>query len=238
MRPHKRTHGRRPGVLAVYLSSLSFLALLCFAAIGTTTVAMPEARAAKKTSSKVRTDPRELQAREAFAASRYSEALDLYAKLFAEKLHPTYLRNIGRCHQNMGNPEEAILSFRDYLRKAPKLSASERQEVEGFIREMEELQEQQRQEKERQQAAQATVVTPPPPTGGPLAGTGTPQPKPQPAGVDLQPKPPQSQPEPKPIYKRAWFWVATGVVVTGAVVGGLWAGGVFDSKCRSGYDCQ
>src|SRR5262245_18844882 len=83
-------------------------------------------------------DRRELQAREAFAAGRYQEALDIYAKLYAEKLHPNYLRNIGRCYQDMGQPERAISSFRDYLRKA-RVSADERKEIEGFISEMEEL---------------------------------------------------------------------------------------------------
>jgi tetratricopeptide (TPR) repeat protein len=230
----RRTTGRRPCALAAYLT---LPALLAFLAVGT--AALPEAHAAKKESSKVRTDPRELQAREAFAASRYREALDLYAKLFAEKLHPTYLRNIGRCHQNMGNAEEAILSFRDYLRKAPDLPASERQEVEGFIREMEALQEKQRQEQARPPEKPGTVVTPPPPTGGPPTGGAMLEPKPQPAGVNLQATQPSSQPESKPVYKRAWFWVTTGVVVAAAVVGGLWAGGVFDgSKCRSGYDCK
>jgi tetratricopeptide (TPR) repeat protein len=225
------TYGRRPRALAVCLNFTAVLALLAVS----TKVALPEAHAAKKESSKARTDPRELQAREAFAASRYREALDLYAKLFAEKLHPTYLRNIGRCHQNMGNADEAILSFRDYLRKAPDLPASERQEVEGFIREMEALQQKQREEQARASDTQTTVVTPPPPV--PAGGT-TLEPKPQPAGVNLQADQPP-QPESKPVYKRAWFWVATGVVVAAAVAGGLWAGGVFDgSKCRAGYDCK
>ncbi|HEY5453653.1 MAG TPA: hypothetical protein VIQ54_33095, partial [Polyangia bacterium] len=33
-------------------------------------------------------DQRELKAREAFAAQRYQDALDLFAKLYAETLHP------------------------------------------------------------------------------------------------------------------------------------------------------
>jgi hypothetical protein len=50
-------------------------------------------------------DKREIKAREAFAQGHYEEALDLFAKLYAEKLHPTYLRNIGRCYQNLKMPE-------------------------------------------------------------------------------------------------------------------------------------
>jgi hypothetical protein len=231
----RRASGWRP--LAVYLT------LLCFAVTAATAVAVPEARAAKSekkpAAGKPHIDSRELQAREAFAAGRYRESLDLYAKLYAEKLHPTFLRNIGRCHQHMGNPEEAILSFRDYLRKASDLSANERQEVEGFIREMEALKDKQKQE----QARQASTAAPLPPAGGQPAGTGAGEPKPKPAGADFQfNNNPQPQPAPTPVYKRGWFWAVTGVtcvVVAAAVVGGLWAGGVFKSNnCRTGYVCQ
>ena len=68
----------------------------------------------------------EMSARESFAAGRYGEALALFAKLYAETLHPVYLRNIGRCHQKMRDPDQAIDSFRDYLTKAKKLPADER----------------------------------------------------------------------------------------------------------------
>jgi len=84
-------------------------------------------------------DDRELTAREAFAAGRYQEALDIYAKLFAETLHPTYLRNVGRCHQMLGNADQAIKTFREYLRRAADLPPQQRSEVEGFIAEMEAL---------------------------------------------------------------------------------------------------
>src|SRR5690242_10745546 len=72
---------------------------------------------------------RELKAREDFAAGRYQQALDAFAKLYAETLHPTYLRNIGRCYQNMGEPDKAITSFRDYLRKHKTITSDERAEV-------------------------------------------------------------------------------------------------------------
>jgi hypothetical protein len=84
-------------------------------------------------------DDRELTARGDFAAGRYQEALDIYAKLFAETLHPTYLRNVGRCHQMLGNADQAIKTFREYLRRVPELAPAQRTEVEGFIAEMEAL---------------------------------------------------------------------------------------------------
>ena len=81
----------------------------------------------------------ELKARTHFAAGEYKEALDIYARLYAETLHPTYLRNIARCHQNLGDPDKAISSFREYLRKAKDLPADQRAEIEGYIAEMEQL---------------------------------------------------------------------------------------------------
>ena len=89
----------------------------------------------------------EMKAREAFAAGRYDEALDLFAKLYAETLHPVYLRNIGRCHQKMRQPEQAIDKFREYLAKEKKISADERKEIDGYIKEMEALRDEQARQK-------------------------------------------------------------------------------------------
>jgi hypothetical protein len=174
-------------------------------------------------------DPREMQAREAYAAGSYKEALDIYTKLYAEKLHPTYLRNIGRCYQNLREPDRAISSFREYLRKAKDMPADERAEVEGYIKEMEDLQ--------RQNAAAAEAARPVP-QPLPVTPPVTPVAQPQPAIFMQQPAP---EPEPTPLYKRGWFWgVVAGVVVAGTVAG-LAAGGVFSKKnnnsCPAGRVC-
>jgi hypothetical protein len=87
-------------------------------------------------------DPREQTARAFFAVGKYREAIDVFAQMYAEKPHANYIFNIGRCYQNLPDPDKAIASFRDYLRRAPKLSAAERQEIDGYIREMEELKKQ------------------------------------------------------------------------------------------------
>ena len=54
-------------------------------------------------------------------------------------MHPTYLRNIARCHQNLGDADKAISSFREYLRKARDLPPDQRAEIEGYIAEMEQM---------------------------------------------------------------------------------------------------
>jgi hypothetical protein len=181
-------------------------------------------------------DPREMKARELFAAQNYQGALDLYVKLYAEKLHPNYLRNIGRCYQNLGDPDKAISSFREYLRKAKAVGSDERQEVEGYIKEMEEL--------KRQREAAATPPPPPPPTARPAPPTLPPpaiEPPRQPTLTLTQPGPsPEPAPEEAPVYKKWWFWTLIG----GAVVGGLGiaaAAGAFtktqDASCMAPVKC-
>src|SRR3954464_11934757 len=83
----------------------------------------------------------EIDARQAFAAGRYDEAIELFARLYAETLNPIYLRNIGRCHQKKRQPDKAIDAFRDYLAKGKGISSAERKEIQGYIKEMEALRE-------------------------------------------------------------------------------------------------
>jgi hypothetical protein len=184
------------------------------------------------------TDPREMKAREAFAAGRYQDALDMFAKLYAESLNPIYLRNIGRCHQNLGEPDRAIASFRDYLRKANTLPAAERKEIDGFIKEMEEL--------KRQKEASAASAPPTPTPVEPVTPLPREVPAPAPgnssasASVVMTPPPPVAAEEPSPIYGRWWFWaIVGGVVATG--VGVAFAAGAFtrteDATCPSGTTC-
>jgi hypothetical protein len=187
------------------------------------------------------TDPRELKAREAYAAGRYQEALELFAKLYAESLHPNYLRNIGRCYQHMGDPDRALNSFHDYLQKAKGLKADERKEIDGYIKEMEEL-------KRKKEAAAATSSAPPPPPPvepvKPLPSAVAPPPSTSTAtaSVVLTPPPPQHAEESSPIYGRWWFWaIVGGAVATGLGVAA--AAGVFtrtqDATCPTadGYRC-
>jgi tetratricopeptide (TPR) repeat protein len=157
-------------------------------------------------------DAREMQAREAYAAGRYQDALDLFVKLYAETLHPNYLRNIGRAYQNLDQPDRAISSFREYLRKARALSDRERAEIEGYIHEMEAL-----------KRGRAAV---PPQASAPRASPALAAP---PAiAIERAPVAP-------PIYKRWWFWTLLGTAVAGGTAA-LFASGVVggtkDAPCN------
>ncbi|HEY7371615.1 MAG TPA: tetratricopeptide repeat protein [Polyangia bacterium] len=98
-------------------------------------------------------DPRERQGRALYAKGQYQEALDIYAELFAEKGDPIYMRNIGRCNQKLRRPDKAIDAFRDYLRRAHKLKPAEREEIEGYIKEMQDLKAQMDRQAAEQKAA-------------------------------------------------------------------------------------
>jgi len=191
--------------------------------------------------------PAEMKARESFAAGRYDEALEAFAKLYAETLNPIYLRNIGRCHQKLREPQKAIDAFHDYLAKGKKISADERTEIDGYIKEMEAL---------RDEQAKAAAPPPPvqpvqpiaaPPSNPPPSYAGPPPSyAPPPAGYGAPPpqgtliaQPGQTPPsESSPFYTRWWFWTAVGVVVAGGVVAALLlSGGTTKPGCPTGVTC-
>ena len=167
----------------------------------------------------------ELQAREAFAVGDYTKAVALFGKLYAETLHPTYLRNVGRCYQNLGDPDRAIASFREYLRKAGDLSATERAEINGYIEEMKAL--------ERQRAEQTKPKESP-------GVTRTPAPPP-PAAIVAEPVRRDGPPiaEARPAGRRWWLWTALGIAALGAagVTAALVLGRPSNAPCPTGKAC-
>ncbi len=185
-----------------------------------------------------KTDPREKRARQAFAAGRYTEALDLFATLYGDTVHPTYLRNIGRCYQNLEQPDKAINAFKDYLRLAKGLTVAEKREIDGYIAEMEAMK---RQEASASPAPIPTASESPSQASTPLPTPSLAKAEPTPsAGTTLtqatQPTP--SAPEEDPFYKKGWFWGVVGGVVVVGVVGALAASGAFSSSDQcSGRVC-
>ena len=202
-----RRHLPKNRLLAIAIASL--LACLALSA---------SARAAEK-------DDAEMQARTHFAAGRYSQALEIYARLYAETFHPTYLHNVARCHQNLRDPDQAIASFREYLRKAKDLTPEQRAAVEGHIAEMEQLQ--------KTRAASGTAAAPPPeppapPPVAPLPATppSPPSTAPSPTAAPLVGPPTVTtsradEQDGPAIYTRWWFWTTVGGVAVGGIVAAL-----------------
>jgi tetratricopeptide (TPR) repeat protein len=71
-----------------------------------------------------------------FALGRFDEALAQYEQAFEAKPLPGFLFNIAQCHRNMGDVDQAIFSYRKYLRLQP--DADNREAVERLIEELEE----------------------------------------------------------------------------------------------------
>jgi len=185
----------------------------------------------------------ELKAREAFAAGRYEDALNLFAKLYAETLHPVYLRNIGRCHQKLKQPDPAIDKFNEYLAKEKKVSADERKEIDGYIKEMEALKQEQARQATPPPPANppppVTPVTPVNPNPPPPYYGATPPPTNTSSGMLVaQPPPPDAE---TPVYKKWWFWTAIGAVVAGGVVAAVVlskGGGSTRPPCTAADGCM
>lgn len=193
--------GRPPAIGFVVMLALTSLSV----AAATLAPSVPGAFAAS------RPNQRELKARKLYAAGQYQQALDLFAQLYAETLHPVYLRNIGRCHQRLREPEKAIDAFRDYLAKGKDIGADERREVEGFITDMQALQTEQRR------AVIADAPAPRVPTPEPAVSLQAPLVPMAPVVAAETSAAPSSRDEVPRFYARPWFWVAVGAVAAGAI---------------------
>jgi tetratricopeptide (TPR) repeat protein len=163
------------------------------------TLAMPFAVLAALGAPASAQEDRDVKARDLFLAGKYHDALDIYSRLEADTHHPTYLRNIGRCHQMMHQPDQAIFYFRAYLRDARDLSAQERTEIDGYISEMQAVR--------AAQAPPAATMTLPPTLVTP-------------ASVFSEPVA-----DTTPITRKWWFWTALGALVAGGVITALVVGG-------------
>src|SRR6187551_2120899 len=71
-----------------------------------------------------------------FALGKFDDALEEYQTAFDAKPLPGFLYNIGQCYRNLGDYDQAIFSFKKYLKLEP--DASNKEAVERLIEELEE----------------------------------------------------------------------------------------------------
>jgi tetratricopeptide (TPR) repeat protein len=126
-----------------------------------------------------------------FALGRFDDALEQYEQAFEARPLPAFLFNIGQCHRNLGNYDQAIFSFRKYLDQSP--DADNRDAVLELIDELEADKQRAEEAARRREAARL--------------GPGGPDDDRKPRGAAG-----------KPIYARWWFWGGV-AAVAGASTG-------------------
>lgn len=78
-------------------------------------------------------DAREVEAKKACLGGHPDRGIELLADLYAETNDPTYIYNQGRCFEQNGRNADAVVRFREYLRKAANIGADERAQVQARI---------------------------------------------------------------------------------------------------------
>jgi RNA polymerase-interacting CarD/CdnL/TRCF family regulator len=180
-------------------------------AVAVILAAAPRARGAN-------VESRQRAAKKACLLGDVDKGAEILADLYVETNDETYIYNQGRCFEQNGKNEQAVLRFKEYLRKAKNLRPADR---DGVLKKISEL----------QGATGQRQTDAPGPAPEPSSRPSTlpvPQTTPAPAEPPVasaadtlrisQPPPPSEPAASPPIYKRWWFWTGIGAVVAGAVV--------------------
>lgn len=118
-------------------------------------------------------DAKKRAAKKACLTGDHAKGVALLAEIYVDTNNPIYIFNQGRCFQQNGMYEEAVLRFREYQRKNVDAGGAYDAEAEKQIAECLSLLEVQRAQeaKAREEAAAANAAA-----AGPGAGTGPPPP--------------------------------------------------------------
>jgi tetratricopeptide (TPR) repeat protein len=181
-----------------------------------------QATAAAKSQAKERV------AKRACLSGDYLKGVSILAELFVDTNDPTYLFNQGRCYEQNVRYLEAAERFKEYLRKAPKLSDSEKADVDKHIADCEAS-----AAKNQAQGHSATAEPSPPPTLAqppaataganvtPSAATSSPpQDNPTPTNNAIGTSPGSTVPMVNP-WQHTAKWVASGAAVALLAAGGI-----------------
>jgi hypothetical protein len=155
-------------------------------------------------------DAKKRAAKTACLSGDYAKGVALLAEIYVDTNNPIYLFNQGRCFQQNGRYEEAVLRFREYQRKNADAGGSHDTEAEKQIADCLSLLEIQKNREAEERAAAASNASPPPPMPPP-AGVGV-QP---PVGVPIPP-PARPRDSSMPMQKKLGY-AAMGLGVAGGV---------------------
>jgi tetratricopeptide (TPR) repeat protein len=144
----------------------------------------------------------------------YARALDEYKAAYLAKPDPAFLFNMGQCYRKLGNTEQGLQFYRDYLKKAPANDPN-RALIEMRVRDIEtgtdpDLAPKQPLVPAQPSAAPKHALEPAPtPTSPSMID--------QSVGIDLTAR--EVTPSATtPIYKTWWFWTGVGAVVVAGVI--------------------
>jgi hypothetical protein len=160
------------------------------------------------------TDTQDRAAKKACLVGDVEKGVDILADLYVSTNNPTYLYNQGRCYEQNGKNDLAILRFKEYLRKANGLPAADEAAVRKKIDELGATSAGTPNGQTSAPAAQPASS----PTA-PLALSSPPPVAPEAVPtVDLSRAASTEPSESTPVYKRWWLWTSVGVAVAGGVV--------------------
>lgn len=176
--------------------------------------------------------------------AEYPQALEAFKEAYRAADEPAFLFNIAQCHRKLGQHDEAVTFYKNYLRRAP--GAPNRAEVERLIAELELAQARGGPAPFREGPASSAppgqAVAPgqaaapvPVPRLSPAAAAAA-APAERPAGIDVSRPLDEGEIVDKPFYRTWWFWTGTtavvaGVVVTAVILGSRGAADPLCSEC-------
>lgn len=168
------------------------------------------------------------QAAKEYRLGNFKESLDAYRQALAIESRPSTILNIAQCHRQLGERERALFYYKLYLtewdRANPDKPAMYLEEVQGFIKQLQEEVEREKRAAASPPAHRSEVkkekpAPPQPPPKRAVTHAALPATVPASAVAATEPPPPRSQ----PFYKRWWFWTGVGVVIAGAATTGVLA---------------
>lgn len=181
------------------------MARVAFALVALATVVALGAAPASADEERARAREHFAMGRKLYTLGEYKRAREEFKAAYLALPDPALLYNLGQCARLLGEPEEAIRNYRNFLRADGK--TPNRDEVEGFISGAE-------QEIARRNAPPTDLRPPsrPPPERPPEVEPPTVAPPP----VEVHA---EETPAARPVWRRWWLWtVIVGVLVAGAAV--------------------
>jgi len=167
-------------------------------------------------------ESKERAAKKACLVGDVDKGAEILADLYVDTNDAAYIYNSGRCFEQNGKNDQAVLRFKEYLRKAKNLPKSEAEAVQKKIEELQGG----ASKHEAETAPMPTPAAPPSttPAAAPLPVAAVPPSAAVATSTDplgISQSAPPEPPESPPVYKRWWFWTGVGAVIAGGVVTGV-----------------